>query len=95
MGVLEGRAGFVTGGGRGIGRGHCLHLAQQGAGVVVNDVDLDEADKVVAEVREQGGRAVASDADIGGRKGARSGSSAASTSSSTTPASCGTARSSR
>jgi len=71
MGILEGKAGFVTGGGRGIGRGHCLHLGAQGAGVVVNDVDLEEAEKVAAEIREAGGRAVASRADIGSRKGAQ------------------------
>lgn len=71
MGILEGKAGFVTGGGRGIGRGHCLHLGAQGAGVVVNDVDLEEAEKVVAEITDAGGRAVASRADIGSRKGAQ------------------------
>lgn len=71
MGILEGKAGFVTGGGRGIGRGHCLHLAEQGAAVVVNDVDRGEAEKVVAEIKAKGGRAVASSADIGGRKGAQ------------------------
>jgi 3-oxoacyl-[acyl-carrier protein] reductase len=70
MGILDGKAGVVTGGGRGIGRGHCLHLAAQGAGVVVNDVDLDEAGKVVEEIVAAGGRALASDADIGSRKGA-------------------------
>ena len=31
MGVLEGKAAVVTGGGRGIGRGHCLHLGANGA----------------------------------------------------------------
>ena len=71
MGILEGKAGFVTGGGRGIGRGHCLHLAEQGAAVVVNDVDLTEAQKVADEIAVKGGRAVASDADIGSRKGAQ------------------------
>ena len=71
MGILEGKAGFVSGGGRGIGRGHCLHLAEQGAAVVVNDVDLAEAQKVVDEIVAKGGRAVASDADIGSRKGAQ------------------------
>ncbi len=71
MGILEGKAGVVTGGGRGIGRGHCLHLAQQGAAVVVNDVDRAEAEKVVAEVVGAGGRAQVSSADIGTRKGAQ------------------------
>jgi len=71
MGILEGKAGVVTGGGRGIGRGHCLHLAEQGAAVVVNDVDLDEARKVVDEITAKGGRALASDANIGSRKGAQ------------------------
>ena len=71
MGIVEGKAGFVTGGGRGIGRGHCLHLAEQGAAVVVNDVDRDEAEKVVAEIKAKGGRALASSADIGSRKGAQ------------------------
>jgi len=71
MGILEGKAGVVTGGGRGVGRGHCLHLAAQGAGVVVNDVDGEEAKKVVGEIREAGGRAVANSSDIGTRKGAQ------------------------
>jgi 3-oxoacyl-[acyl-carrier protein] reductase len=70
MGLLEGKAAVVTGAGRGIGRGHCLHLAEAGAAVVVNDVDLDEAQKVVSEIAGNGGRAVASSADVGSRKGA-------------------------
>jgi NAD(P)-dependent dehydrogenase (short-subunit alcohol dehydrogenase family) len=71
MGLLDGRAGVVTGGGRGIGRGHCLHLAEQGAAVVVNDVDRAEAEKVVREVTERGGKASANDGDVGSREGAR------------------------
>jgi NAD(P)-dependent dehydrogenase (short-subunit alcohol dehydrogenase family) len=71
MGIVDGKAGFVTGGGRGIGRGHCLHLAEQGAAVVVNDVDRAEAEKVVGEIKAKGGRAIASSADIGSRKGAQ------------------------
>jgi len=70
MGVLDGKGAIVTGAGRGIGRGHCLHLAAAGAGVVVNDVDLDEARKVVADIEKAGGRAVANGSDIGSRKGA-------------------------
>ncbi len=69
MGVLDGRAAVVTGAGRGIGRGHCLHLAQAGAAVVVNDIDRAEAEKLVSELKGGGARAVASDTDIGSRAG--------------------------
>ncbi|MCH2170157.1 SDR family oxidoreductase [Myxococcota bacterium] len=70
MKVLEGKASVVTGGGRGIGRGHCLRLAENGGAVVVNDVDLEEAKKVVAEIEQAGGKASANDSDIGTREGA-------------------------
>lgn len=71
MGILEGKAAVVTGGGRGIGRGHCLQLAEQGAAVVVNDIDKAEAEKVVAEIAEQGGKAAANDSNISSREGAQ------------------------
>jgi len=70
MGILDGKAVIVTGGGRGIGRGHCLQLAAQGGSVVVNDIDLDEARQVVAEIAEQGGKAIANDANVSTREGA-------------------------
>jgi len=71
MGVLAGKAAVVTGGGRGIGRGHCLHLAEQGSAVVVNDIDVNEAKKVVDEICEKGGKASANDSNIGTRDGAQ------------------------
>jgi len=37
MGLLDGKVAIVTGGGRGLGRAHCLQLAAHGAAVVVND----------------------------------------------------------
>lgn len=71
MGILDGRGAVVTGGGRGIGRGHCLHLAAQGAGVVVNDLDTAEAQKVVDEITAAGGKALANGDDISSRAGAQ------------------------
>ena len=71
MGILDWKAAVVTGGGRGIGRGHCLHLAEQGAAVIVNDRDLAEAQQVVAEIAAAGGKAAANGSDVGTRAGAR------------------------
>ncbi len=70
MGILDGKAAVVSGAGRGIGRGHCLHLARNGASVLVNDIDAAEAQKVVDEISAEGGKACANAADIGTREGA-------------------------
>jgi NAD(P)-dependent dehydrogenase (short-subunit alcohol dehydrogenase family) len=69
MGSLDGLVAIVTGAGRGLGRSHALHLAQEGAAVVVNDPgvggggegdgDATPAAQVVAEIEAAGGRAVA------------------------------------
>lgn len=72
MGILEGKVAIVTGGGRGIGRGHSLELARQGAKVVVNDLggssrgegSGNAADDTVELIRERGGVAVANFGDV-------------------------------
>jgi NAD(P)-dependent dehydrogenase (short-subunit alcohol dehydrogenase family) len=67
-GPLSGRVVLVTGGGRGIGRSHCLELARHGAAVIVNDPGVSSdgsggtegpAAAVVAEIETAGGRAIA------------------------------------
>jgi 3-oxoacyl-[acyl-carrier protein] reductase len=70
MGLLDGRAAVVTGGGRDR-PGALPPSPEQGASVVVCDVDLAEARKVALEIAAKGGKAVASGDDIGTRSGAR------------------------
>lgn len=47
---LQGKVGYVTGGGRGIGRGIALTLARAGAHVLVADIDAAAARAVAEEV---------------------------------------------
>ncbi|MGT2433641.1 SDR family oxidoreductase [Cupriavidus basilensis] len=64
MGICDGRTVIITGAGGGLGRAYALAFAAEGASVVVNDIRREAAEAVCAQIRAQGGRALASDDDI-------------------------------
>jgi NAD(P)-dependent dehydrogenase (short-subunit alcohol dehydrogenase family) len=66
--MLKDRVAVITGAGNGIGRAHALEMSRRGAKIVVNDIGTstdgigssrEPADKVVEEIQEAGGEAVA------------------------------------
>jgi 3-oxoacyl-[acyl-carrier protein] reductase len=65
MSTLQGKVALVTGASKGIGASIALELAAQGAAVAVNySGSKDGADKVVAEIKKAGGKAIAVQANV-------------------------------
>ncbi len=66
---FEGKVALITGASRGIGRGIALHLAGQGADVVVNyHSHRDEAEGVIAAITRMGRQALVWQADVADRE---------------------------
>src|SRR5438477_5989589 len=79
-GICDGRVVIITGAGGGIGRGHAIEFARQGAKVVVNDLGAEvdgtggstgPAGEVVEEIRSMGGEAYANGDDVSDWEGAQ------------------------
>ena len=65
MHKLEGKVAVVSGASKGIGASIAKHMAAEGAAVVVNYASSNEgADRVVADIENNGGRAIAVQADV-------------------------------
>ena len=65
MGKLQGKVAVVTGASKGIGASIAVHMAREGAAVVVNYSSSKEgAERVVSEIKSQGGKAIAVQANM-------------------------------
>jgi acetoin reductase-like protein len=61
---LNGKVAIVTGGAQGMGRAISLRYAQEGASVVVADMNIEGAQNVAGEIGDAGGKAVAVAVDV-------------------------------
>ncbi|MBL5766902.1 3-oxoacyl-ACP reductase [Heyndrickxia sporothermodurans] len=62
--MLQNQTAIVTGSGRGVGRAVAKLLAEQGANVIISDLDQEHANSVVTEIIEKGGHAVSFPGDV-------------------------------
>jgi len=61
---LQNRVAIVTGGGKGIGREICLGLSKQGAKIVIAELDIENSNKVIEEIKDSDSEAIAIKTDI-------------------------------
>ncbi|TVP82021.1 MAG: 3-oxoacyl-[acyl-carrier-protein] reductase [Alkalicoccus sp.] len=61
---LEGKTAIITGGGRGIGKQTALTFAKEGARVTVADINEEDINEVVKEIKDSGGEAFARTVDV-------------------------------
>jgi NAD(P)-dependent dehydrogenase (short-subunit alcohol dehydrogenase family) len=62
--LLDGKSAVIMGSGSGVGRASALRFAEEGAKVVVADIDLDRAKETVQLIEHTGGTAIADRCDV-------------------------------
>jgi 3-oxoacyl-[acyl-carrier protein] reductase len=65
---LEGKVAIVTGSGRGLGQAIAKRFGEEGATVVVADIDEAAIDDTVAAIETRGGKALGQKADVSSRR---------------------------
>ena len=61
---LEGKTAIVTGASQGLGREMALALSEAGADVSIVDIDIENGEKVVEEIKKIGKKAIFIKADV-------------------------------
>lgn len=61
---LKNKVALITGGGSGIGEATVLRFSEEGAKIVINDVNAEDADKVAKKVKENGCEVLVCIADV-------------------------------
>ncbi|MFC4022303.1 3-oxoacyl-ACP reductase [Oceanobacillus longus] len=64
MGKLDNKVAFITGAGSGMGKAQSVLFAKEGAKVIAADINFDGVQKVVDQIKADGGEAVAIEIDV-------------------------------
>ncbi len=66
--ALKDKVAIVTGGGRGIGKAFALRYAEEGAKLLLPDINIDWAEATAAEIKQKGGKAYSILTDVSDEK---------------------------
>ncbi len=62
--LLKDRVAIITGGGKGMGRGMAVKFAEEGCKIAVADIDINEANNTISQVKDKGSDGLAIQCDV-------------------------------